>query len=125
MSYHIALPELFAPYCYIELQYQLFADIDGICNTGKVIGLKIVYIVIPIFLIIHIVLSLDMAESFRNDVRYNTMEVAIGNNNGDIAPLGHGDGVTDQRFELTSQNPPYILGYLYQPTKHRHRDWEN
>ncbi len=88
--------------CCIELQYQLFVDIDGIYSIGRVVDLKVIYIVVPIFLIIHIVLDLDMAEPFHNDVRYNTTEMAIGDGDDDMVSFGYGDRIADQRFELIS-----------------------
>ncbi len=69
--------------------------------------------VVSVFLTIYIVLGLDMAELFRNDIRYNTMEMAIGDGDGDMMSFKYGDGVANQRFELTSQNPLYVFGCLY------------
>ncbi len=66
------------------------------------IGLKVVYIVIPVFLTIYIVLDLNMAEPFRNGIWHNTTEVAIGDSDSDMTSFRYEDGVADQRFELMS-----------------------
>ncbi len=68
MPHHIVLSELFILYCHIELQHQLFANVDDTCNTERMVGLKIVYIIVPVFLTIYIVFNLGMAELFCNDI---------------------------------------------------------